>query len=59
MGLSLLLLVLLLLLHPLQTAVTQAAGPWDGAAQKAEDCHLQEVLLAAAQAGKKNSKKRD
>lgn len=48
-------LILLPLLGPLGTAVTQPAGPWDDAAQEAEDCHLQAVLLAAAQAGKKNS----
>ena len=58
-GLSWLLLVLLPLLSPFRTALTQLAGPWDDATQKAEDCHLQAVLLAAAQAGKKNSKKRD
>lgn len=50
-----LLFILLPLLGPLGTAVTQPAGPWDDAAQEAEDCHLQAVLLAAAQAGKKNS----
>lgn len=59
MGLSRLFLVLLPLLGPLRTALTQPAGLWDDATQKAEDCHLQAVLLAAAQAGKKNSKKRD
>lgn len=32
-----------------------AAAPWDDAAQEAGDCHLQAALLAAAQAGKKNS----
>jgi len=58
-GLSRLLLIQLPLLGPLQTALTLPAGPWDDATQKAEDCHLQAVLLAAAQAGKKNSKKRD
>lgn len=58
-GLSQLLLILLVLRAPLRTALAQPAGPWDDAAQKAEDCHLQGVLLAAPQAGKKNSKKRD
>lgn len=48
-------LILLPVLSPLRTAITQPAGPWDDAAQEAEDCHLQAVLLAAAQAGKKNS----
>lgn len=48
-------LILLPLLGPLGAAILQAAGPWDDAAQEAEHCHLQAVLLAAAQAGKKNS----
>lgn len=56
-GPSWLLLILLPLLSSLLMALAQPAGLWDDAAQEAEDCHLQAVLLAATQAEEKQKKK--